>query len=144
MIIHWNRKIWNVARVLLPINCYHIWSIIIHFPIGLDLFIPVDCYFVITCFCYNIWYTAVPLIFCRDLILLENNQWMCLPTISCWVQCFDLAYTRQPLLTCITLSPDWLHNIHIGDTSWPSLCRFIELPVVPVPVLYAPSPQSLS
>ena len=51
---------------------------------------------------------------------------MCLPTISCWVEYFDLANTGQLLLRCITVSLDSPHNLHISNTSWPSIWYFIE------------------
>ena len=71
MMIHWDRKIHNLPRVLIFINQYHIWLIITYFPISLHWFVPVDCYFPIICLCYNIGYMAVPHIFCRDPMLLK-------------------------------------------------------------------------
>ena len=51
---------------------------------------------------------------------------MCLPTISCRIRYSDLANIGQPLLRCITIPVYWLHNLHIGDISWPSIWCFIE------------------
>ena len=51
---------------------------------------------------------------------------MCLPTISCRFRYFDLTNIGKLLLRCITLSLNSPHNLHIGDTSWPSVWYFIE------------------
>ena len=51
---------------------------------------------------------------------------MCWPTISCRVGYFNLANTGQLLMRCITVSLDSPHNLHISDTSWPSIWYFIE------------------
>ena len=124
--IHWNRKIVNVPGVFLRINHYHIWSIIIHFPISFYWFVPVNCtlpssVFVTTlgAWLYHLFPEGIQ-------CFLSNNQWMCLATISCWIRYFDLGNTVQPLLRCITVSLDSSHNLHIGDTSRPSRCCFIE------------------
>ena len=50
---------------------------------------------------------------------------MCLPTIACRIQYFDLANTGQPHRST-TISLDSPHNLHIGDSSWPSICCFME------------------
>ena len=124
--IHWNRKILNVPGVFLPINHYHIWSIIIHFPISFYWFVPVNCTLPSSVFVTTLGTWLYQLFPEGIQCFLSNNQWMCLATISCWIRYFDLANTGQPLLRCITVSLDSPHNLHIGDTSRPSRCCFIE------------------
>ena len=64
----WSIGTSNVPCVL-PINHYHIWFTIIHFPISLYWSAPAHCYFAIICLCCNIGYMDV--ISCRDTMLLE-------------------------------------------------------------------------
>ena len=61
-----------------------------------------------------------------DPILLQNNQWMCLLTLSCRIWYFDLANTGKPLLRCISVPLSLPHNLHISDTFWSSVLCFIE------------------
>ena len=48
------------------------------------------------------------------------------PITSHFCLTFAIANPGQPLLRCITVSLDSPHNLHTGDTSWPSIWCFIE------------------
>ena len=123
--IHWDSKIHSVPRALLPVNHCHMWSMVTHFRISLYWFVPVDCYFAIISLSLttlSAWLYQLFLVWIQ--YFLSNNQWMCLPTISCQIRYFDSANTEQPLLICITISLDLLHNLHISDKSWLSICFF--------------------
>ena len=89
-------------------------------------FAPADCYFAINYLCYNIRHRLYLLFPVGVSCSLSKKQWMCLPTISCRIQYFDLANTGQPLLRCIIVSLDSPRKLHIGDSSWPSIRCFIE------------------
>ena len=95
-------------------------------PISFYWFVPVDCYFAINYLCYNIGYRLYLFFSVGISCYLSNNQWMCLPIISCRIWYFDLRNTGKPLLRCITVSLDSPRNLHIGDISWPSIWCFIK------------------